>query len=208
MAIISHLHRFVFVAVPKTGTHSIRFALRGELGPMDEEQVVKFVERRLSYPELSKFRHGHLSARDLRRVLGEDIWRRYFSFAVVRNPWDRFVSYCAFLFRKTDVFEIDPKHCMRQVLVSPEHHQRILFRPQCELVTDEQHNVIVDRVCHMERMQDDFDEVCERLGLPKKPLERINPSSHRNYRDYYDRDLANEVGEVYRRDVEIFGYEF
>ena len=29
--IISHLHRFIFVAIPKTGTHSVRRALRAHL---------------------------------------------------------------------------------------------------------------------------------------------------------------------------------
>jgi len=37
--IISHKHKFIFFAIPKTGTHSIRRALRPFLGPEDDEHV-------------------------------------------------------------------------------------------------------------------------------------------------------------------------
>ena len=52
--IISNLHRFIFVAVPKTGTHSVRQALREHMGPDDLEQVRLFVEKRFPMPELAK----------------------------------------------------------------------------------------------------------------------------------------------------------
>ena len=47
MTIISHQHRFVFVAVPKVASHSIRFALRPFLDDNDEEQVSLFVRKRI-----------------------------------------------------------------------------------------------------------------------------------------------------------------
>ena len=43
--IISHQHRFIFVAVPKTGTHSVRQALREHLDHEDIEQVGLFVNK-------------------------------------------------------------------------------------------------------------------------------------------------------------------
>ena len=43
--IVSHLHRYIFVAMPKTGTHSVRQALREHLGPDGIEQVGLFVNK-------------------------------------------------------------------------------------------------------------------------------------------------------------------
>ena len=43
--IISHQHRFIFAAVPKTGTHSVRQALREHMSEEDIEQVGLFVAK-------------------------------------------------------------------------------------------------------------------------------------------------------------------
>ena len=52
--IISAKNRFIFAAVPKTGTHAVRQALREHLGPDDLEQVGLFVTKRFPMPELAK----------------------------------------------------------------------------------------------------------------------------------------------------------
>ena len=75
--IISHQHRYIFFAVPKTGTHSVREALREQMGPDDEEQVGLFVQKRFSYPEFANIRHGHLSVRQIQPVIGEYLGRLY-----------------------------------------------------------------------------------------------------------------------------------
>ena len=68
--IISHAHKFVFVAVPKTGTHSVREALRPHLGEEDEEQAHLFVEKKMANPELAALRHGHISLGQLASAHG------------------------------------------------------------------------------------------------------------------------------------------
>jgi len=64
--IISHAHRFIFAAVPKTGTHSVRQALREQMGEEDVEQVILFVDKRFLWPDLAVIRHGHLALRQVR----------------------------------------------------------------------------------------------------------------------------------------------
>ena len=58
--IISHKHRYIFFAIPKTGTHSVRQALRAHLGPDDLEQVGLFEQKRFPFPEFANIRHGHI----------------------------------------------------------------------------------------------------------------------------------------------------
>ena len=64
--IISFAHEFVFTAVPKTGTHAVRQALREHLGPQDIEQVGLFVQKEFPIPELAELKHGHISLQQLR----------------------------------------------------------------------------------------------------------------------------------------------
>lgn len=208
MTIISHRHRFVFIAVPKVASHSVRFALRSQLGAEDEEQVSLFVRRRIARPPFASQEHGHQLAREVREALGVGSWADYLSFAIVRNPWDRFVSYVAFMMRHNGAFDRDPRAAMHRVLANPQHQSPVHFRPQSDFVTDESGALIVSRICRAERLQQDFDAVCETLALPRIALEIRNASSHRPYADHYDDELRAAVAARYRDDIERFGYRF
>lgn len=206
--IISHRHRFIFVAVPKTGTHSVRQALREQMGPEDVEQVGLFVDKRFPWPELAAIRHGHLSLRQIAPFVGEDVLRDYFKFAFVRNPFDRFVSYCSFMTRGTDAFDRDPAGVMHHILFVLRPTQHILFQPQHTLLVDEHGALMTDYVGRVEQMQASYDAICERLGIASRTLERVNSSRRGDYRQYYDRKLIDGVSELYARDLELFGYQF
>jgi hypothetical protein len=207
--IISHQHRFVFVAVPKTGTHSVRQALREHLSPEDLEQVGLFVDKRFPMEELAAVRHGHLSLRQVRPHLGEDTFRSYFKFAFVRNPFDRFVSYCAFMTRNTDAFARAPRQVMHELLFKVRPLDHILFQPQHALLVGDQGELLADDVGRVERMQASYDEICARIGIPTTTLEQVNSTRREGgYRDYYDQALIDGVAGLYRRDLELFGYGF
>lgn len=207
--IISHRHRFIFVAVPKTGTHSVRQALREHLGPEDIEQVGLFVNKRFPYPELAAIGHGHLSLRQVRPFLGEDRFAEYFKFAFVRNPFDRFVSYCAFMTRdRPGLFDANPRAVMHDILFRLRPMQHILFRPQYELLVDAAGALATDQVGRVEDMQASYDEACRRIGLASQRLEQVNSSRRGGYRQYYDQALIDGITALYARDLELFGYTF
>ncbi len=208
MTIISHQHQLIFIAIPKTGTHTVRRALRPHLGEKDEEQVFLFEQKRLPYPEFAGVRHGHLAAVDLARVLGADIWGRYLSFCVVRNPWDRFVSYCSFITRKRGDFKKDPRATMQRILNNPWHEGRPLYLPQSHFVVDDSGQTMVDVVCRMETFAKDVTRVFEAKGLPPPQLGSSNESEHKDFREYYTDSLREQVRERYRVDIERFGYSF
>ena len=206
--IISHQHQFIFFAVPKTGTHSIRQALRPHLGADDEEQVRLFEQHSFSNPELKAVGHGHLSVAQVKPVLGEDIFEGYFKFAFVRNPWDRFVSFCAFISRATGQFEQNPHGFMVQMIHSPPPLQQMLYQPQSALLIDADGRLAMDFVGHVETMERDYKSICERLKLQSEPLQQVNRSRHRPYVDYYTPQLRDLIATRYRQDIEMFGYRF
>jgi hypothetical protein len=206
--IISHRHRFLFVAIPKTGTHSVRQALRAHLAEDDLEQVGLFVNRRFPFADLAAIRHGHLSLRQVQPVLQPGQFESYFKFAFVRNPFDRFVSYCAFMSRDSGQFASDARGFMKQVLFQVRPEQHILFQPQHLLLTDADGDVLSDYVGRVEEMQAGYDQVCRQLGFESAPLGRVNSSQRGDYREYYDAELIAGVSEYYRRDLELFSYSF
>lgn len=208
MTILSHRHRFIFIAVPKTGSHSIRFALRSALGPEDEEQVSLFVSRRIDRPGFLEIQHGHQTALEVREAIGEQMWQDYLSFAVVRNPWDRFVSYVAFMMRDNGAFQADPAAAMRRVLDNPARQSRVHLRPQHDFLVDQQGHCMVNRVCRLENLQAEFGDLCRDIGMAAPVLEKRNASAHRHYADYYDAELTERVGVLYAQDIAMLGYAF
>ena len=206
--IISHQHRFIFVAVPKTGTHSVRQALREHMGAQDLEQVGLFVQKRFPIPELARLQHGHLSLQQIRPYLRPQEWDSFFKFAFVRNPFDRFISYCAFMTRADGRFDREPQKVMRHFLFEAPPHGHLLFQPQHLLITDEAGELLTDYVGRVERMQESYGEIAGRIGIPTRKLDRVNSSKRRDYRDYYDQALIDGVSKIYARDLLLFGYDF
>jgi len=205
--IVSSLHKFIFVAIPKTGTHSVRHALREHMGPEDMEQVRLFGEKKFPIPELAQLQTGHLTLQQVRPFLKPGDFDSFFKFAFVRNPFDRFVSYCAFMTRNEGHFERDPKGVMRHFIANPPQ-RHLLFKPQAHFVTGEDGTLLSDYIGRVEQMQQSYDEICARIGIESRPLERVNSSSRRGYRDYYDTALVDGVSRLYARDLELFGYSF
>lgn len=206
--IISHQHRFVFAAIPKTGTHSVRQALREHLSAEDLEQVGLFVNKRFPFEELAAIKHGHITLEQIRPFLGEQAFAEYFKFAFVRNPFDRFVSYCAFMTRADGAFLKNPQQVMRYILFQARPLQHVLFQPQHTFVTDAEGRLLADRIGRVEDMQASYDAICERIGIPAASLGQVNTSRRGSYRDYYDQALIDGVADFYQRDLELFGYEF
>jgi hypothetical protein len=206
--IVSHRHRFIFVPIPKTGTHSVRQALREHLGPEDIEQVGLFVNKRFPFADLAAIRHGHFSVAQVRPYLGEETVSAYFKFGFVRNPFDRFVSYCAFMTRQYGAFEQDPQGTMRKILFELRPMDHVHFQTQASLLAREDGQLDVDYVGRVEQMQADYDAVCARIGIPSRALDKVNSSKRGDYRQYYDQALIDGVAELYRRDLDLFGYSF
>lgn len=206
--IISQQHRFVFVAIPKTGTHSVRQALREHMHADDLEQVGLFVNKRFPFQELAGIRHGHISLQQIRPLIGEEHFAGYLKFAFVRNPFDRFVSYCAFMTRANGAFAKDPQGVMRHILFDAPPTEHVLFQSQHSFLVDAAGLMLADEIGRVEQMQASYDAICQRIGIPTADLEQVNSSSRGHYRDYYDQRLIDGVTERYGRDLELFGYQF
>lgn len=194
--------------MPKTATHAIRKALSRHLGPDDWEQQFLFGEQVLPISELARLRHGHISAMEIRPHLSESDWDTYFKFAFVRNPFDRFVSTCFFLNRDNPNFAEGAADFMKRALTVPRFRQRVLVRPQYQLLTDARGQIALDKVGRYENLQASYDAICAKIGIPPSPLRKTNESKHNSFVEYYDDDLRAIVADFYKDDLNKFGYDF
>jgi len=208
--VISHDHKFIFIHVPKTGGTSIENAL-GLSGPR-HNTALEYLNH---YPE---------------------IWESYFTFSFVRNPWDRLFSYYNFR-RRIRQLEAENTLTFKEwlvriaELVKSENHKRlnVEFAPRLGvgtieknhaegwrvkldnalyMLTDEHGKVIVDFIGRFERLQQDFDIVCDKLNIAPRKLPCTNKSQHDPYWKYYDGDGEKIVAELCQKDIALFGYQF
>ncbi|MDJ0707500.1 MAG: sulfotransferase family 2 domain-containing protein, partial [Leptolyngbyaceae cyanobacterium MO_188.B28] len=148
--IISFQRKFIFVAIPKTAGHAIRRGLRPALDKNDWEQCGLFERKCFPVKSLASIGHGHITCQQIQPYLLTGMWETYFTFCFVRNPYDRFVSFCFFYNRENSHMQKNPLDLMKRTFQNSQIKQQILFRPQHEFVTDSSGQLIVDYVGRFE----------------------------------------------------------
>jgi hypothetical protein len=68
--------------------------------------------------------------------------------------------------------------------------------------------IAVDFVARVENIEEDFQRILKKLGLPPSQMPHRNRKLHWHYSSYYDQATRELVGEYYARDIEAFGYRF
>ena len=68
-------------------------------------------------------------------------------------------------------------------------------------------NLIVDYVGKLEDISDDWDHVCQKLGISAQ-LKHSNKSKrkYKDWRKYFSLDDINFLAEKYKKDMDAFGY--
>ena len=176
------------------------------LGDDDWQQQSLTATMRLPVPALASLGHGHISLREAQASLPDTMWRSYLKFAFVRNPYDRFVSVAAMLNKRNPRYAGNEANFMKRALRVPRFRQRVLARPQADILTDAAGNVGMDFTGRYETLQGSFNEACRRIGLPERALRRANTAAHPPFAHCYDDELLQAVTDFYRIDFELFGY--
>ena len=202
--IVSHEHRFVFFAVPRTGSHAIRAALQPHLGTDAWQQQSLTAQLRFPVPQLARIGHGHITLQEMQAHLPERFWRTYFKFAIVRNPFDRFVSACAFLYSRSPVYRGNETFFRHDALRRFGH--QMLIRPQVELLVDASGRLGMDFIGRYETLDESFGQICRTVGLPELKLARVNSAEHPPWATCYDGRLSKAVADFYCKDFNLLGY--
>lgn len=161
---------------------------------------------------------------------GERMHPELFTFAFVRNPWDRLVSCYRDKIRGevrgfTGFAESGVAHCLARfdafspemsftdfvhvVASIPDQVADEHFRSQSDYVVNASGTVAVDFIGRYEALERDFAHVARRIGLPfDTRLPHLQVAPRRRYEAYYTPEMIEIVKDRYARDVELFCYEY
>jgi chondroitin 4-sulfotransferase 11 len=200
---ISHKHKCIFVHIPKTGGSSIENVFLGKSVPPKYQYSYK--KRKYHF----KINEQHAFPHEMRRCYGITSWSEYFKFIIVRNPWERFVSYRFHmlnhnLLHKDISFNsfVNMFFDKNKNPIKKEKH-RAMIEPCMSWITDD-----IDYIMRLESIDLEFNIVCDKIGIPRQKPPHIGKTNHKHYTEYYNEETKQIIAEKYAKDIEHFGYGF
>ena len=187
---VSDSHKFMFFHIRKTAGTSIAVAI----GKVSKDP----------------FKDRHLRPSRAKQWMPRK-FPRYFKFSFIRNPWDRIVS----------CYEYDAQNTRE--FMNGGHHYRMSFPDYLHLRLCKtggwwtecqrdflavQGHLLVDFVGRFENLQQDYNKICDRVGLKAQKLPERRMTKRKPYREYFNNETKKLVGDIFAVDLETFGYKF
>lgn len=209
--IVCHDYKFIFIKTSKSAGTSLEIALseycggddivtpitardekiRTELGYCGPQNCYAGVSdyslgdwaKRLLKGKRKLAFYNHMSAKEVRDKIGAAVWDGYFKFCVVRNPWDRLVS---FYFHR---YKAEPRPPISEFIAKGALAELKARGPDLYCIDG---NVAVDKIYRYENLTDELESLREALRLPK-PLQLPNAKGAFRKAGTRAKDMLNDV---------------
>lgn len=206
MVLISHRKKFIYIKNEKVAGTTIEIFFEKYCTDPNKEHVANHwtptiisnygIIGKRGERKVNKY-FNHMSAKNILKHLGEDIFKSYFKFCAVRNPFDKMVSLYFYLGENEKIsFK---EFCKKENCRNIERYK----------INDK---LVCDFYIRYENLNEDIKKVCKILNIEyKKELLGSYKSEcreERDYRKFYDEETKKIVYEKHKEEFELFGYKF
>jgi hypothetical protein len=207
MVLVSHKYKFIYIKNEKVASSSVEsffgsFCQNPEktynyddpiMQSMDNYGIIGSRGGCIKEKDIWK---NHISATEIKTRLGNDMFNKYFKFAVIRNPYDVIVSY--YYFEKS---KLPFKEYAKNKIVNNLNRCSINGESVC------------DYYIRYENLLEDIVNVCKLLNIDNYdinnlPKHKANIRPKDNYKDYYDEETRMIVYNNHENIFKKFGYDF
>jgi hypothetical protein len=206
--LISYSHKFIFIHIYKAAGTSIRSAIT----PFLLLPYQKITKRCLAEFGIQVYNtkplSNHSKAVEIIELMGRKKFNKYFSFAVVRNPWDHQVSLYSYMFKKRD----HPQHTMISAMSGFDEYIEWRcyneVRLQSDFLIDSSGQNVVSNILKFENLSNDFNQLCKKINISAQ-LQTMNKSVRINdYKSYYNESTKKLVEKTFLQDIEFLKYKW
>ncbi len=166
------------------------------------------VEKALNLP------FEHLTAMEKINEVGLDKWQSKFTFAFIRNPFDKVCSHYRYRVKTNQTnLKVKPMSFSNWVKKTYRDQDTYyfdnpkMFMPQVKWLCDNSGAMLVDQVYRFETLHEDFGSLCDKFSLTAS-LPHLKASKSVDYRGFYDHETREIIAHCFAQDLALFDYRF
>lgn len=215
--LISHKHKFITIDIPKTATRSLRETLL----PQNVIDIVGDPNFNATF-----YQHGTaMQCSESLQKLNKN-FSDYFSFVIVRNPWDRYYSFFKYFKEYAEKYknkdasikwnepEINQGKMCEELFANKTDEivlRNIILNNKCQsdYYTNQHNEIIVSHIAKFENLNKEFELLCNKVNVNYSPLVHGNKSLIKSsYYNIYTKETITLVTEKERDLIKLKGYEY
>ena len=215
--LISHKHKFITIDIPKTATRSLRETLL-------PQNIIDTVGE----PNLNADFYQHGTAKQCSNSLQKlnKNFSDYFSFVIVRNPWDRYYSFFKYFkeykekYKNKDASikwsapEINQGKMCEELFANKTDEivlRNIIMNNPCQsdYYANENDEIMVSHIAKFENLNQEFQLLCNQVNVNYSPLFHENKSVTKiSYYNIYTKETIDLVAAKEKNVIKLKGYEY
>jgi hypothetical protein len=210
--VISKKNKLIFFHIPKNAGTSVSSALLKNESYYYPWVITSKILRKFKKTDNFFFDNfqqkihlfsSHETVKKIEEDISAEIFDNFFKFAVVRNPYSRFVSRYNYLKLTNNLKEYNFNEFLKNHV-----KKSLITDKQYKFLLNKNKKIGVDKILKFENINEEIFQLSKKINLNPAKFKQLNASTKDNYRDYYDDNTKKIVEDFCKEDLEFFNYSF